>query len=160
MNLDEVMEAAIQPALAMLPVKMSTDEARLMMLAIGLQESRFQYRRQIGNGPARGFWQFEQGGSVKGVMTHPATKDHAAAICAAQGVEFDRAKVWAALEFDDVLAAAFARLNLWWAHGPLPSVDDVDGAWHLYADVTWRPGKPHRETWDGFHQQAQEALGL
>ncbi|WP_440466979.1 hypothetical protein ACKI1H_27705 [Pseudomonas sp. YH-1] len=28
-----------------------------MLLAIGLQESRFTYRRQMGNGPAKFFWQ-------------------------------------------------------------------------------------------------------
>jgi len=55
MLLREVMEKAILPALAILPAKMDTPQARVMLLAIGLQESEFAHRRQMGNGPARGF---------------------------------------------------------------------------------------------------------
>src|SRR5690606_35531315 len=69
MDLDVVVEQAIWPAYALLPSRMDSDRATVMLLAIGLQESRFEHRRQI-KGPARGFWQFERGGGVRGVMTH------------------------------------------------------------------------------------------
>ena len=36
----------------------------------------------------------------------------------------------------------------------LPGLLNPAGAWNLYIR-TWRPGKPHRHTWDAFHQQAQ-----
>lgn len=160
MPLAEVVSKILAPGLALLPINMDTPRARLMLLTIGRQESRFQYRRQTGNGPARGFWQFEQGGSVKGVMTHPATCGHAHRVCEERGVPWDRPTVWAALEQDDLLACAFARLNLWWAPGALPEIGDYDGAWKLYADVTWRPGKPHRETWNGYYDEARAALGV
>lgn len=150
----------IAPALALLPARMDTFEAKVLMLAIGLQESRFLYRRQLGNGPATGFWQFEEGGSVKGVMGHPATKGYAQAVCEAQGVPFERHAIWQALERDDVLAAALARLNLWWTPGPLPAVHETQKAWNLYAYVAWRPGKPHPETWPALHWEARKALGL
>src|SRR3546814_6857126 len=52
-----------------------------MLLAIGLQESRFLHRAQIG-GPARGYWQFERGG-VHGVLSHHASKAEAGKLCAA-----------------------------------------------------------------------------
>ena len=103
----------IRQGLALLPAKMSGCRAMTMLIAIGLQESGFLVRRQYGNGPARGFWQFEQNGGVKGVMEYPATTSYAAAICLQRGVPFERAKVWAALETDDVLAVVFARLLLW-----------------------------------------------
>lgn len=54
----------LDPALKLLP-SMDSVRARMMLLAIGLQESRFEHRRQLGNGPARGFWQFESGGGVR-----------------------------------------------------------------------------------------------
>ena len=38
----------LDPALALLPPSMDTVRARMMLLAIGLQESRFEHRRQIG----------------------------------------------------------------------------------------------------------------
>jgi hypothetical protein len=160
MPLLQVLEEIIDPGLALLPMKMDTPKARLMLLTIGRQESRFRYRRQQGNGPARGFWQFERDGSVKGVMTHPATTGHAHRVCAERGVPWERPNVWAALETDDLLALCFARLNLWWAPGSLPDVGDYEGAWKLYANVTWRPGKPHRETWNGYYDEARAALGI
>src|SRR5437868_9899352 len=128
MPLAAVIAKIINPGLAMLPLAMDSPRARLMLLTIGRQESKFKDRAQVlnggGRGPARGFWQFEQGGSVKGVMTHPATAGHAHRICAERGVPWERPNVWAALEHDDLLACAFARLNLWWAPGALPEIGD------------------------------------
>ena len=160
MPLSQVLREIIDPGLGMLPIAMDTPRARLMLLTIGRQESRFRYRRQTGNGPARGFWQFEQGGGVKGVMTHPATCGHAHRVCAERGVPWERPNVWAALERDDLLACAFARLNLWWAPGALPEIGDYEGAWELYANVTWRPGRPHRQTWNAYYDEARGALGI
>lgn len=155
----DALQDAIDPALEWLPANMSSMEARVMLLTIGLQESRFEYRRQMGNGPAKGFWQFEQGGGVKGVMTHLATSRLARAICDERGVTFTTREVWNALEHDDVLAAVFARLNLWWAPGALPRVTETQKAWDLYI-FTWRPGKPHRSTWDAYHRVARNTLQL
>jgi hypothetical protein len=158
--LDGILHSAINPALSLLPSKMDSDAARVMLLAIGLQESRFKYRAQktsdpYRKGPARGFWQFERGGGVVGVMTHRATKDLAEALCKARGTPFDSSLIHARLEFDDVLAAGFARLLLWADYKPLPKVDaDHEEAWDCYIR-SWRPGKPHRHTWDEFHQQAR-----
>lgn len=160
MTLDEVLATAISPALALLPERMDSVEARVMLLAIGLQESRFEHRRQMNNGPAMGFWQFEKGGGVHGVYNHVASRAHLEHICLLRGVPYGVAAIWAALERDDVLAAAVARLLLFTDPQRLPGVTDVDGAWRLYAVRTWRPGKPHRETWDGYHLQAREALGV
>ncbi|WMD23025.1 hypothetical protein RAS12_11825 [Achromobacter seleniivolatilans] len=152
MTLKEIIAGGINPALALLPAKMDTASARIMLLAIGLQESRFLHRRQVG-GPARGFWQFEQSGGVRGVLTHSASRDFANAVCAARGVEPVTAAVYPALETDDVLAAAFARLLLWTDAGRLPSAGDAQGAWILYTR-TWRPGKPHPQTWSAVYVQA------
>ena len=111
MTLEQVMRDAIRPALALLPAAMDTPQARCMLLAIGLQESRFVHRRQIG-GPARGFWQFEQGGGVRGVLAHPASAALARQVCQVRGVPPTAPSVYSRLELDDVLAAAFARLLL------------------------------------------------
>lgn len=159
MTLDEITQTAINPALDWLPGKMDSTEARLMMLTIGLQESQFIYRRQMGNGPARSFWQMERGGAVTGVLTHGATKSLALSACSMCGVAPTPQSVWEAIEFDDVLAAIFTRLNLWWAPGALPTIDDAAGAWAYYMN-TWRPGKPHRHTWDGYYAQSRACLGV
>ncbi|WP_238880419.1 hypothetical protein [Achromobacter xylosoxidans] len=157
MTLDTIVSAAINPALALLPAAMDTPAARVMLLAIGLQESRFVHRQQIG-GPARGFWQFEKGsrasrGGVWGVFLHQASKDRLAALCKARSVACDPDAIYASLEYDDVLAAGVARLLLWTDPKALPAVGDADAAWALYLR-TWRPGKPKQDSWPDLYRQA------
>jgi hypothetical protein len=150
---------SIKEAFTLLPAAMNTPAAHVMLHAIGLQESRFQYRRQmVGNpprptGPAKGFWQFERGGGCTGVVSHPASRYWMAQVCKARGVTFNATAIWNAIEHDDVLAAATARLLLFTDPRRLPDTTDTKGAWNLYIR-TWRPGKPHRSTWDAFHAQA------
>lgn len=157
MDLKTMLDTAITPALALLPARMDTAEARVMLLAIGLQESRFTHRQQIG-GPARGFWQFEKGtrasrGGVWGVCLHAASKGHTAALCKARSVACDPDAIYAALEYDDVLAAGVARLLLWTDPKVLPAVGDADAGLALYLR-TWRPGRPHPHTWPDLYRQA------
>ncbi|WP_454056022.1 hypothetical protein [Cupriavidus sp. Marseille-Q8015] len=160
MELREILQKAILPAFDILPRGMDTPQARVMLLAIGLQESRFQYRRQIG-GPARGFWQFEEGtrqtrGGVYGVYLHDSSRYWLDRLCASRGVQFLPDVIYRTLDQDDVLAAGVARLMLFTDRGRLPATDDVDGAWDLYLR-TWRPGKPRLETWPDNHLYARGA---
>lgn len=135
---------AVNESYKLLPMKMDSPFARINQAAIGQQESGYLVRRQYGNGPARGYWQFEEGGGVKGVMEHKSTAELARSVCHARGVPFVRRTVWEALETDDVLAAAFCRLLMWTDSGKLPT-NESDG-WAMYAR-TWRPGKPHPDKW-------------
>ena len=146
MNLSEIRERAIAPALALLPARMNSPEAQIMLLAIGLQESQFVHRRQLGGGPARSFWQGERGGGmVHGVRTHEATDQYAALLYVARGVEPNNEAIWKAVEHDDVLASGLARLLLWSDPLPLPETHEVEEALGLYLR-TWRPGAYTRGT--------------
>jgi len=161
MTLSDVLNTAITPALGLLPPQMDTPEARVMLLSIGLQESRFTTRQQIG-GPARGFWQCEQGtrksrGGVWGFYLHPASRYWLSGLCAARGVAFDPVSIYGALDSDDVLAAGLARLALFTDPKKLPSTDDVIGSWNLYQRV-WKPGRPRPDTWPDLHAQAVSAV--
>lgn len=144
---------AIDDAFALLPAKMDSAEARVLLLAIALQESGFKSRRQYGNGPARGYWQFEAGGGVIGVLSHHSTAQRARIVCGLRDVKPIVPDVHAALEFDDVLGAAFARLLLWTDRHPLPPLRAETAAWGYYLR-TWRPGKPHVERWAANYAQA------
>jgi len=139
----EALDTAIDPALAELPARMTSDAARIMLLAIALQESRLTYRRQHGGGPARGLWQFERGGVVA-VLGHAASNTHARNLCAAHRVRPMAVDILEALPEDDILAAGFARLLLWTDHRPLP--EDMDAAWSYYLR-NWQPGKPRPAAW-------------
>lgn len=136
---------AITAAFNMLPVKMSEQKARVILLAIQLQEDPELLRVQKGCGAARGIFQFEKGGGCKGVLTHPATKREAERICELRHVTPTPEDVWATIRTDDVLAAVFARLLLWTDPAKLPAIGEVRQAFDLYLR-TWRPGAYTRGT--------------
>lgn len=167
-----VIETILRPMFRdVLPCKFDTERAVLMLLPIGRQESLFQHRVQV-RGPARGFWQFEQGtpatrGGVTGVFLHHATAGLARAAAVVRGVDATPAAVYHAIAADAVLAAAFARLLLWTDPYPLPDIGDALGAWNLYLR-TWRPGAYTNGTpaqrdalqrkWNGFYNEAMGEL--
>lgn len=166
LSLQEITERGIDPALALLPARMDSARARVMLLAIGLQESAFRDRRQlilvkrqgrtqlVAEGPAKSFWMGERGGGlVHGVRVHPATRQHAAKLYALRGVAARDVAIWNAIERDDVLAAGLARLLLFTDPYALPALGNEQLAWETYVRC-WRPGKPRRDDWDGYYRQA------
>lgn len=153
----------IGPALALLPSVMDSPEARVLLVGISLQESELKERRQlVGSpprpiGPAKGLWQFEAYGGCRGVIQHAASRYWMHSVCTARGVQFAATALWNAIEHDDVLAAATARLLLFTDPRRLPSLGDEQGAWHLYIR-TWRPGRPHPHTWPDNYAKALAAV--
>lgn len=135
---------AVNQALALLPTKMDTGQARHQLAAIGYQESKYATRVQYGGGPAHSYWQFEKGGGVKGVINHAATAVLAESVCKSRGVPFNAQAVWEAMATDDVLGAAFARLLMYTDSVPVPTT--MQDGWSMYVR-TWRPGKPRPDEW-------------
>lgn len=134
---------SLNAAFELLPERMRSAQAVVILLAIQLQEAPNQEQRQVG-GPAVGIFQMEKGGGIAGVLRHSASRPYALSVCKALGVEPTKESVYAALQStDDVLDAAFARLLLWTDAAPLPAIGDVTGAWELYLR-TWRPGAHSR----------------
>ena len=148
-------KTVLSAAMAFLPHNMDSTQARVMLVAIGLQESELCYHIQC-HGPAKGLWQFEQVG-VQGVFDDSRTHDLAVAVCLAMGVDANAAAVYARLPQDDVLAAVFARLTLWIDMQPLPALGDVNGAWQCYLR-NWRPGKPRVSDWPLNYSKALAAV--
>ncbi len=154
----ELLTSAIIPALTFL--NLDSPQARHMLLAIALQESGLKHRRQVTNsgledGPAVSFWQFEKGGGCKGVLTHTAVEGRMRAACALHGVATTPAALWEAMKTNDALGAIAARLLLYTLPQGLPMAS-VDG-WDQYV-AAWRPGKPHKATWDGHWQTAGQVV--
>lgn len=161
MTPDLFLELALRPVLRLLPPAMTSVEAEAMVLAICLQESRIDKRRQIGKqpgtfGPARGYAQFEWI-AAKEVLRHPASQRHAVSLCQTLDVEPDAGVVHAALEYQDILAAGFARLYLWTIPARLSRRDEAERAWNQYLR-RWAPGKPHPETWPDYYAIAWEVV--
>lgn len=178
-----VMAQGIIPGLALLPDTMDKPAARLQVLVTAMQESKLKDRRQIvwviehGQrvlrplGPAKSLWQAELGGGmVAGVRTHVATAPHAARVYAARGIKTVSNKaIWDAIENDDVLAAALARLLVYSDPLAVPDPGNEEAAWRFYLR-TWRPGAytngtaekraELRAEWSGHHRMARTFLGL
>lgn len=151
----EIITAHIIPAaLSLLPQKMDTPNARAMLVAIGLQESRFLHRQQVG-GPARGFWQFERAG-LHGVMTHSATREPLADVMRRMrygSIVWQLEPFSVAITHNDVLACVVARLLLWTLPEALPERAQPSLGWEQYLDA-WRPGRPHPESWEALYEEA------
>lgn len=138
---------AINEAFELLPANMDTRMRRVLVAAYGYQETSYLTRIQYNDGPARSYWQFENGplAAINGVLNHKATKIMAIAVCGARGVQPERMAVWKAMETDDVLGAAFAALLIYTDPFELPTTPQ--DAWEMYANRLWRPGKPHASKW-------------
>jgi len=153
---------ALSQALALLPTKANTPEARVQLLAIGLQESGLTTRVQKvaggGDGPAHGLLQFERGGGVTGVLSHPASRDLALQVCIGRRLPSTLSSVvWDELASDDVLAFAFGRLLLMTDPKRLPALGEADASWDCY-QRNWRPGKPRPEHWAANYAAALAAV--
>jgi hypothetical protein len=135
----------IPAAYDLLPPQMASPEATAMLLAIAFQESRCYARCQV-KGPARSFYQFELGG-VTGVMKHGASARPLVVALQTLAYPNDALTIHEAMAHNDVLATVCARLLLWTLPSPLPAKHDPEAGWQTYIKA-WRPGKPHRHSWD------------
>lgn len=144
-------------AFDLLPPGLAATESDAMLLAIALQESGGIRRRQSGNGPARGFWQFETGGIVA-VLRHPETgpllRSALVALCYPSSTTAINISV--AIEHNDVLACVLARLLLWTVPGRLPGREMADIGWMQYLQA-WRPGAPRPKDWPANFSRAWNA---
>lgn len=155
--IDFVLQRIVPASFALLPRKMDSAPAVAMLLAIGLQETRFLERRQRARGPARSFWQFEPGehDGFALLFKHRTVGTIAGDVCRAlRYAGRDIVEIHEATEHNDVLACAMARLLLWTHPKRLP-LDDTEAAyaWQVYLEA-WRPGEPHPETWASFYKEA------
>lgn len=158
-----LLATAILPALndlATLGIPSSVPAARLM-IAIALQESGLKHRRQVvaggaEAGPAVSFWQGEKGGGMTLTLTHAATSKRMQAICEAYNVQATPAALWEAMRYQDIVAAAAARLLIFTLPKGLPKTAEEGWAQYLSA---WRPGKPHPETWAAHWATACGSVG-
>jgi len=156
-DLKRINDEIFPQAFALLSPGHNSLAAKAMLLAIGLQESRFTDRVQNNGGPAHGYWQFEQGGGVVDVLRHPVSRGSAVFVCNNRGIPALPRDVYTAIINDDVLACCFARLLLYTLPGKLPAQNEREEGWQQYREA-WRPGMPHRKSWDAFYDQAWQVV--
>jgi hypothetical protein len=144
MTLDEARTLIVFPTLEWLGGVYDTSRAERMLLTIGLTESGFKTRLQVG-GPARGFWQFEKNGGCAEFEASPKLADLRKR-AKSLGFPFTRGETYAAIGAGaDILACIMARGILWIDPAPLPTDRDEAYAYYLRR---WRPGKPSKARWN------------
>lgn len=163
MTPQRLLNSAVKPAMAELELQGIPDNvhAQRFLLAIALQESGLRHRRQVvsggqENGPAASYWQFEQGGGCKGVLTHKAVAAKMLNICAAYDVNPTPQGLWEAMRFNDIVAACAARLLIYTLPSKLPTT--AREGWEQYISA-WRPGQPHPGSWNGHWDTAAALFG-
>ena len=146
---------AIEPGLALVPGYMVSDAARVLLMAIAGQEMGLSQRAQIvasGPPPGLGYWSFQADGTADVMQRQPSLM---AAICAT--LDVPTTSVWTALQYNDALACAVARLCLWTDPAPLPAIGDQAGGWNYYL-TNWRPGRPDQSRWGAAYGVAQATV--
>lgn len=164
MTPERLLKQGILPALAELSglgVKHAPPTARFL-LAVALQETGLRHRRQVTSngeegGPASSFWQFEIGGACKGVLRHAVTEVRMTKICDLFNVKPEPMALWEAMRYNDIVAAAAARLLVLTLPHAIP--ETAGDGWSQYLEA-WRPGKPHPETWNECWAVASVACGV
>ena len=129
---------AVDPALSLLPESARTDEARAFLISIALQETQLKRRRQMADGPAHSYFQFEPG-TVELLWNHATTKKAAHDVCRTLDIAETWLGVFSAMEFHDILACFFARLLLLTVPRELPAKGDAEEGWSQYI-WSFRPG--------------------
>lgn len=158
MKLERLLKYGIIPAhdeLVALGIS-DSPQARRLSVAIALQESQLRHRRQVTsegaeNGPASSFWQFEKNGACKGVLLHHATEAFMNRVCSDFNVDPTPSGLWEAMRYNDIVAAAAARLLIYTLPNKLPETP-LDG-WKQYINA-WRPGKPRPDSWNSNWEMA------
>lgn len=158
--IEHILRYVVPAGYSLLPPYMQAPAATAEILAAGLQESQFTFRRQKKGGPARGFFQFERDGGIAEVLENHATQAHIEDVLRALRYGYaigDRAACHAAIEHNDTLAFVFARLRLWILPVKLPTRDDWLSGWNQYLRA-WRPGQPKPDTWAANYTEAWERV--
>jgi hypothetical protein len=157
--IDMMVRSIIPAAMSVLPSNFDTPAARAMLIAIGLQESKFEARQQRAFGPARGFWQFEKTG-LRGILDHRASRPHLDvalhALCYSHLIGLVP-QLHTAIEHNDVLACVCARVLLRTLPAALPGPTQPMTAWAQYL-AAWNPGKPHPQTWPAYYFEAWDRV--
>ena len=155
MNPSACLSTVIVPTLT--EMNRDSPEARLILLAISIQESALTHLEQVG-GPARSFWQEEPNG-IKAVIQNQVVNRILFDYCQRHGISFDEPDIYAAVatEPGQPLACVVARCLLLADPHPLPAIGNEEAAWNCY-EWNWRPGKPDRSRWTDSYQAAMAAI--
>jgi len=130
--------------------KYASPEAVELVLATGIVESRYEYIRQMGDGPARSFWQVEPASAVDNLMHYLKHRKSLMGKCAeASMVDLKHWQNYDELVWADILEKNIAagiihcRLKYWRVPKKMPSTIEGQAAyWKKYYNTEGGKGDP------------------
>ena len=130
--------------------KYASDDAVNLVLATGIAESRYEYIRQMGDGPARSFWQVEPATCVDNLAHYLKHRPKLMKKCANASMvdlkhwqNYDE-KIWEdILETNIAAAIVHARLKYWRVPKKMPkSIEGQANYWKKYYNSDLGKGRP------------------
>lgn len=132
-----------------------SEAAENLLVGTAIVESGLRHLRQLGNGPARGFFQIEpltHDDIKRYLRNRPKLRAKVSALRAEQPPEIDQ------LIINLAYGCAIARIKYWMDPEPLPSADDIDGLGRYYKRVyNTAKGKGNRKRFVALYRR--HALG-
>ena len=130
--------------------KFASDDAVNLVVATGIVESRYEYTRQMGDGPARSFWQVEPATCVDNLAHYLKHRPKLMKRCAEASVvdiknwqNFDE-RVWAEILEKNIAAGiVHCRLKYWRVPKRMPNtIEGQADYWKKYYNTEGGKGDP------------------
>tara|TARA_R110000787_G_scaffold114544_1_gene224283 strand:+ start:771 stop:1259 length:489 start_codon:yes stop_codon:yes gene_type:complete len=144
------MKTLIENTCSILGDKYSSPEAVDLVLATGIVESRYEYIRQMGDGPARSFWQVEPATAVDTLAHFLVHRSQLMQKCAEASLvdlkywqTYDE-NVWAEILEKNIAAGIIhCRLKYWRVPKPMPNtIEGKADYWKKYYNSEGGAGNP------------------
>jgi len=144
------MRSLVKATCSKMGEKYASDDAVELILATGIVESRYEYIRQMGDGPARSFWQVEPATCVDNLAHYLKHRPELMRKCAEASMvdvkhwqNYDE-RVWAEILEKNIAAGiVHCRLKYWRVPKKMPSsVEGQAAYWKKYYNSEGGKGNP------------------
>ena len=144
------MRSLIESTCSILGDKYSAPEAVELVLATGIVESRYEYIRQMGDGPARSFWQVEPATAVDNLAHYLVHRSSLMKKCAEASLvdlkywQIYDERVWAEILEKNIAAGIIhCRIKYWRVPKRMPnSIEGQADYWKKYYNTEGGAGDP------------------
>ena len=144
------MRSLIESTCSILGDKYSGPEAVELVLATGIVESRYEYIRQMGDGPARSFWQEEPATAVDNLAHYLVHRSKLMKKCAEASLvdlkywQIYDERVWAEILEKNIAAGIIhCRIKYWRVPKRMPSsIEGQADYWKKYYNTEGGAGDP------------------
>ena len=144
------MRSLVEDTCSLMGEKYASKDAVDLVLATGIVESRYEYIRQMGDGPARSFWQVEPATAVDNCVHYLKHRPHLIKSCAKASLvdlkywQMYDEEIWSEiLEKNIASGIVHCRLKYWRVPKGMPkTLRDQADYWKKYYNTEGGKGDP------------------